>query len=88
MTANWKYFKEFVEKKFESITRFAKITTDSYHTYKGLDNLAQTDENYWKVNDLIKLAKKTKFDLGKVEISGDERKAIKDRMAFIIAKTD
>ncbi|MCH8067800.1 MAG: hypothetical protein IID16_00805 [Candidatus Marinimicrobia bacterium] len=88
MTPNFKEFEEFVNEKFGSITRFAKITTGSYHTYKGLQNLLESEDNYWKINALKKLAKKTDFDRGKVEVSGDERIAIKDRMAFIIATTD
>lgn len=72
MTPNFKEFKEFVEDKFGSITRFAKITTGSYHTYKGLQNLPKSDDNYWRIHNLKCLAKKTKFDRGKVEIMRDK----------------
>lgn len=88
MTPNFKDFKEFVDEKFGSITRFAKITTGSYHTYKGLRNLLESDENYWKIDALKKLAKKTDFDRRKVEILGLDRLAIKCRMDHIIKTTD
>ena len=88
MTANFKQFKELVEKKFGSLSNYSMIATGSFQTYKGLRCLSNTDDNYWKINDLKKLAKKTKFDLGKVEISGLDRLAIKCRMDHIIKTTD
>ena len=88
MTANWNDFKELVEKKFGSLSNFSQIVTGSFQTYKGLEALSDEEENYWRIYTLIKLAKKTDFDVAKVEISDLERLAIKARMQFITGTTD
>ena len=88
MTPNFKDFKKLVKEKFKSLSNFSKIITGSFISYQGLQCLRNTDDNYWKIYALKKLAKKTDFDRRKVEISGFEIASIKVQMQFIIETTD
>ena len=88
MTPNFKDFKKLVKEKFKSLSNFSKIITGSFISYQGLQCLRNTDDNYWKIDALKKLAKKTDFDRRKVEISGFEIASIKVQMQFIIETTD
>ena len=88
MTANWKDFKDFVEKKFGSLSNFSKIVTGSFQTFKGLVSLKDTKENQEKIDTLMMSAEITDFDVSKVEISEFERGAIKARMQLIIETTE
>ena len=88
MTANFKQFKEFVEKKFGSLSNFSKIVTGSFQTFKGLVSLKDTKENQEKIDTLMMSAEITDFDVSKVEISDFERGAIKARMQLIIETSE
>ena len=84
MTSNFKAFKEFVEGKFESMSNFSFLVTGSFQTYKGLENLRDTKENYGVIEVKIGLATLTDFDKEKCEVSDFDRLAIKARMEYIL----
>ena len=84
MTSNFKAFKEFVERKFESMSNFSFLVTGSFQTYKGLENKTENKSNYLEIDQLHGLACLTDFDKEKCEVSDFDRLAIKARMEYIL----
>ncbi len=84
MTSNFLSFKEFVERKFESMSNFSFLATGSFQAYKGLENKLDTSSNRLSIQALHGFASMIDFDKEKCEVSDFDRLAIKARMEHIV----